>query len=116
MELSPPPDTNAEAVHIDSTNERPLTVTECVIRRGKCTVHKVPARKTTQTSKKWGKKSTGYGWIYSRKVIYICRFETKVLGSPKISTEGCVINISDEPALVRADLGIKNLPVKEYGK
>ena len=85
-------------------------VTGCVIRRGKCTVHNVPARKTEQTSKKWGKKSTGYGWIYSRKVKYICGLETKVLESPKISTEGSMINISDEPALVGADLGIKNLP------
>ena len=64
----------------------PLKDENCEFRRGVCINHDVKGEKVTINEKKWGKKSTGFGWIYRKKVKFICRAEKFTLTAPEIST------------------------------
>ena len=50
-------------------------------------------------TQKWGKIKTGYGWIYGKKIRYICRLETKEREASEISTWGDKF-VPVQPALV----------------
>ena len=65
---------------------KPLKDENCEFRRGVCLTHDIKGEKVTINEKKWGKKSTGFGWIYRKKVKYICRAEKFTLTVPDIST------------------------------
>ena len=67
-----------------------------------CQKHGVEARKKVITSKKWGEKKHGYGWIYSRKVEYSCRMENLVPVDHEISNDVVLINfdLSNKPEVV----------------
>ena len=80
---TPPPqksDSNSE--------EKPVTnrVKECQFKRGVCTTHNCKADRVTLNEKKWGKISTGYGWVYRKKIKFICRAESEIPTVPTIST------------------------------
>ena len=45
---------------------------KCYFKRSICQIHRSEGRKTIDRSKRWGEIKTGYGWIHSRKVRYIC--------------------------------------------
>ena len=48
--------------------EKANTQNECTIARGRCTTHNILARKIVTSTKKWGKKKDGFGWIYRKSV------------------------------------------------
>ena len=58
----------------------------CTIKRGVCILHNLKAERSTVTEKKWGKVSTGYGWIYRKKIRFFCRAEKSSPTGPLIST------------------------------
>ena len=61
-------------------------VKECQFRRGVCTTHDCKADRITLNEKKWGEISSGYGWVYRKKIKFICRAERQVPTAPTIST------------------------------
>ena len=74
----------------------------CIVKKGMCQKHGVEARKKVITSKKWGEKKHGYGWIYSRKVEYSCRMENLVPVDYEISNDVVLRNsdLSNKPEVV----------------
>ena len=57
------------------------------------------ARKTVTSTKKWGKKKDGFGWLYRTSVNYKCMMQTEARVVKEIYT-GDVDQISDRPAIV----------------
>ena len=45
------------------------------MKKGRCQKHDLEVRKKVITTKKWGKKKDGFGWLYRRSVEYTCRME-----------------------------------------
>ena len=58
---------------------------ECNIRRGKCLTHNIKGEKKNTSTTKWGKVKTGYGWIYSKKVTWLCRMRSLEPVEPEIT-------------------------------
>ena len=46
---------------------------ECKFRRGKCINHDIMGERRVISTKKWGHKKTGFGWIYGKKVVWVCK-------------------------------------------
>ena len=46
---------------------------ECKFRRGKCIEHDIMGERRVISTKKWGNKKTGFGWIYGKKVVWVCK-------------------------------------------
>ena len=67
-------------------DEKDIEAPECKFRRGKCITHDIKGEKKTISIKKWGKVKTGYGWIYSKKVTWLCRMRKLEPAEPEIST------------------------------
>ena len=53
-------------------NTTDVSNNKCYFKRSICQIHRCEGRKTIDRSKRWGEIKTGYGWIHSRKVRYIC--------------------------------------------
>ena len=66
----------------------------CEVKKGRCKKHNLEARKKVITSKKWGKKKEGFGWIYRRSTEYTCRMENL---APEVH------EISDDVVLKNSD-------------
>ena len=49
----------------------------CVMRRGRCEVHKVKGDKTETTSRKWAKVKHGFGWVTRKTVVWKCSYKNR---------------------------------------
>ena len=63
-----------------------------IVKKGRCQKHNLEARKKVITSKKWGKKKEGFGWIYKRSTEYTCRMENLAPEVHEISDDVVLIN------------------------
>ena len=75
------------------------TVPICTFKKGLCLEHKIMGEKRVTTSKKWGNTKKGYGWIYSRKVTWVCRARNLGPADSDNSTLESIISLERKPAI-----------------
>ena len=67
-----------------ATGESCTRVPHCTFdRRGVCRIHNIKGNKTTQKTKKWGKKKFGFGWTTVTSINYTCTLDKGVEILPK---------------------------------
>ena len=81
---------------------------DCKIKRGNCLTHNIPAEKRTTSTKRWGKQKHGFGWIYGKKVTWICRMKSKALEVSDISSIDSVNQMDETPAIDLSESGTLN--------
>ena len=65
---TPPPQKSNSNSDEKTTPDR---VKECQFKRAVCITHNCKADRVTLNEKKWGKPSTGYGWVNRKRIKFI---------------------------------------------
>ena len=90
---TPDTENNSKTEEITSSEQPSIDESLCSFKRGVCQIHLTKGKKTEISTKKWGKLKTGLqGWIYGRKVRWICQADSRT------------------PVVLKSDSSVGNIP------